>query len=32
MYLTIDGKKILARPGQSLLELIRSLSLEGTCL
>ena len=32
MYLTIDGRKILAQPGQSLLDLIRSLSLEGSCL
>lgn len=32
MYLTIDGHKIEAQPGKSLLELIRQLHLEGTTL
>ena len=32
MYLTIDGKKIQAHPGQSLLELTRSLGLTGKSL
>ena len=32
MYLTIDGKGIEARPGQSLLELIQTLGLTGTGL
>ncbi len=32
MYLTIDGKAVQARPDQSLLELVRQLGLEGTCL
>ena len=32
MYLTIDGQGIQAQPGQSLLELVRQLDLEGSGL
>lgn len=32
MYLNIDGMTCLARPGQSLLELVRNLHMEGTSL
>jgi len=32
MYLTIDGRRIEAKPQQRLLDLIRQLDLEGTCL
>ena len=32
MYLTIDGRKILAQPSQSLLDLVRQLELTGTSL
>ena len=32
MYLTIDGNRIQARPGQSLLELTRELGMTGTSL
>ena len=32
MYLTIDGKKIQANPGQSLLDLIQELGLNGNSL
>ena len=32
MYLTIDGKKIQAKPEQSLLDLVRELGLDGTGL
>jgi len=32
MYLTIDGKKIESRPGQSLLDLVKELGLEGKTL
>lgn len=32
MYLTIDGHKVEAQPGLSLLELVKSLGLEGTTL
>ena len=32
MYLTIDGKKIQANPGQSLLDLTRALGLTGSSL
>ena len=32
MYLTIDGKRILAQPGQSLLDLINVLNLQGSTL
>ena len=29
MTLTIDGKKIVAQPGQSLLDLVKELGMEG---
>lgn len=32
MNLTIDGRPIEAQPGQSLLELVKALGLEGRCL
>ena len=32
MYLTIDGRKLQPQPGQSLLELVRELGLEGKSL
>ena len=32
MYLKIDGQKIQAQPGESLLDLVRKLGLEGCCL
>ena len=32
MYLTIDGKRIQAVPGKSLLDLIRELGLDGNYL
>ena len=32
MYLTIDGKRILAQPGQRLLDLINLLNLQGSTL
>ena len=32
MYLTIDGREIQAQPGQSLLELVKGLGLEGSDL
>ena len=32
MYLTIDGQRIQAQPGQSLLELTKALKLEGKSL
>ena len=32
MYLTIDGHKVEAQPGRSLLELVQALGLEGTDL
>lgn len=32
MYLTIDGKRILAQPGQRLLDLVNALDLQGSTL
>ena len=32
MYLTIDGKRILAQPGQCLLDLVNALNLQGSTL